>query len=249
MKTKNYFRLGVLIVLLAGINACTFFDKKQKSENESSNAEEIAEEINIPETGIVPADFVPEGFAFFEEIYGDLNNDGLEDCALIIKGTDKNKFVKDEYQGEFDRNRRGIIILFNKEEYYEAALENYTCFSSENEDGGAYIAPDLWIYIENGNLYFHYGHGKYGYWKYTFRYKNYDFELIGYDISNSRGPVIESEVSMNFLTKKKLTRVNVSTEADEEVFEETWDNIKVEKLIKLSEITDFDDFDFHSVEI
>lgn len=190
-----------------------------------------------------PADFLPKGFEVFEKINGDLNKDGIEDCVLIIKATDKNNIITDEYRGQLDRNRRGIIILFKKHDHYELAVKNYDCFSSENEDGGVYFAPELSVEIKNGNLYTHYAHGRYGYWKYTFRFQNSDFELIGYDQSESRGPIIASETSINFLTKKKQEKVNTyaNAEGEEEVFKETWINISVNKLIKLSEIKDFDE--------
>ncbi|BAV07409.1 hypothetical protein FLA_3434 [Filimonas lacunae] len=56
-----------------------------------------------------PADFVPKGYVFFEKVTGDLDKDSLEDCVLIIKGTDKSRFVNDEYRGKLDRNRRGVM--------------------------------------------------------------------------------------------------------------------------------------------
>jgi hypothetical protein len=191
-----------------------------------------------------PSDFLPKGYVIFEKITGDLNNDGIEDCILIIKGTDTNKIVTDEHRGKLDRNRRGIIILFNKKDHFELALKNYNCFSSENEDGGVYFAPELSIEIKKGNLYVHYGHGRYGYWEFTFRFNNSDFELIGYDETNG-GPVIESETSVNFLTKKKQEKVNTNENAQgrDEVFKVTRKNINVNKLIKLSEIKDFDELD------
>jgi hypothetical protein len=192
-----------------------------------------------------PIDFLPKAYVVFEKINGDLNKDSIEDCVLIIKATDKNNIVTDEYRGQLDRNRRGIIVLFNKNDHYELVVKNYDCFSSENEDGGVYFAPELYIEIREGNLYVHYGHGRYGYWNYTFRYHNSDFELIGYDQSDNRGPVIESEISINFLTKKKQEKVNTNEndEGGDEVFKETWINISIDKLIKLSEIKDFDELD------
>jgi hypothetical protein len=104
-----------------------------------------------------PSDFVPKGYVInkyeggisaegWDEIRGDLNKDGLEDAVLIIKGTDKSKIIQDEDRGTLDRNRRGIIVLLNKGNYYELASKNYSCFSSENEDGGAYFAPELCKY-------------------------------------------------------------------------------------------------------
>jgi len=191
-------------------------------------------------------EFLPAGYVIFDKVYGDLNKDGLEDCIVIIKGIDKNNIVKDEYRGELDRNRRGIIVLFNKKESYELAVKNYDCFSSENEDGGVYFAPELSVEIKKGNLYIHYGHGRYGYWDYTFRFQNSDFELIGYDSSDNFGPITNAQTSINFLTKKKLHRVNTNQNAEtdgEEIFKETWTKIKVDKLIKLSEVKDFDELE------
>ena len=191
-----------------------------------------------------PSDYLPKGYVIFEKIVGDLNKDGIEDCVLIIKGTDTSKIITDEYRGKLDRNRRGIIVLFNKKDHYELAVKNYNCFSSENEDGGVYFAPELSVEIKKGNLHVHYGHGRYGYWQYTFRFQNSDFELIGYDESNG-GVVIESETSINFLTKMKQKKVNTNENAQggDEVFKETWKKISVNKIIKLSEIKDFDELD------
>lgn len=203
-----------------------------------------------------PIDFLPKGYVIhkseggissesWNEIKGDLNNDELEDIVLIIKGTDKSKIIKDDNRGELDRNRRGIIILFNKGDFYELATKNYDCFSSENEDGGVYFAPELYVGIQNSKLYINYAHGRYGNWGYTFRYQNGDMELIGYDSYSSRGPVPQYEVSINFLTKKKLTRDNIYKDDDGDNhkvhYKETWENISVKKLRKLSEITDFDE--------
>lgn len=189
-----------------------------------------------------PADFLPTGYVVFEKINGDLNKDGKDDCVLIVKATNKDNFVINRFDEKVDRNRRGIIVLLKINDDYEVATINLDCFSSENEDGGVYFPPELTIEIKRGNLYVQYGHGRYGYWQYTFRYQNSDFELIGYDQSNG-GVVIESEVSINFLTKKKQLKVNTNENAEggDEVFKETWKNIAIDKLIKLSEIKDFDE--------
>jgi hypothetical protein len=192
-----------------------------------------------------PIDFLPKGYVVFKQINGDLNKDGIVDCVLIIKGTDTNNIVTDEYRGKLDRNRRGVIVLFKKKGLYELAIKNLDCFSSENEDGGVYFAPELSIEIKKGNLYFHYGHGRYGYWKYTFRFQKSDFELIGYDAIANYGPIINSETSINFSTKVKQTKVNTNENAasGEEVFKITSLKIKIDRLIKLSQIKDFDEID------
>jgi len=189
--------------------------------------------------------FLPKGYVLLDTIYGDLNKDGSVDCILLIKGTDKENIVQDEYRGELDRNRRGLIVLFNKGDNYKVAITNFGCFSSENEDGGVYSPPELSLYIKKGNLYIHYAHGRYGYWKYTFRFQNSNFELIGYDASDDSGPIVNNETSINFLTKRKQIKENTNKNAEggDEIFKETWENININKLINLSDIKDFDKLD------
>lgn len=192
------------------------------------------------------ADFVPKGYTIYEKKFGDLNKDGTEDCMIIIKKVDPANIVTDEHRGKLDMNRRGLIVLFKKNNGYELASKNYSCFSSENEEGGVYYAPELDVYAEKEKLYIHYAHGRYGYWTYTFRYGNSDFELIGYDGSSNSGPRVNSATSINFLTGKRLDRTNVneSAEGGDEVFEDTWKKEKPTRLMTLSEIKDFDELDF-----
>jgi hypothetical protein len=191
---------------------------------------------------IEPSEFIPTGYSEFEKHFGDLNKDGLNDCVLIIKNTDTANIVTNRFDKKVDRNRRGIIVLFKTEKGYQLADINFDCFSSENEDGGVYFPPELGIEIKNNKLYFLYGHGRYGYWKYTFRFQKSNFELIGYDSSSDRGPITMSETSINFLTRKKLIKENINKndEGGEENFKETWSDIEIGNLIKLSEIKDFD---------
>jgi len=193
-----------------------------------------------------PGAFVPKGFVVEEKIQGDLNKDGMNDCVLLIKGTDKKQIVKDEYRGELDRNRRGIIVLFSKNNQYEQAMKNDACFSSENEDGGVYYAPELSIEILKGNLLISYAHGRYGAWKYIFRHQNADFDLIGYDASYQNNfdtdYVTFDETTINLLSKKKLTRKVIKVDANgKETYKDNWKNIALIKRVKLSEINDFDE--------
>lgn len=199
-------------------------------------------------------DFIPKGYKLFEKISGDLNKDGLEDCVLIIKATRKDGFERD-YEGKLiDRNRRGIIILFTEKNGYKLASKNYNCFSSENEDGGNYFSPELWVEERKGNLYLRYCHGRYGYWEYCFRYQNSDFMLIGYEVSHDRGPVVLFKTSINFLTGIVYDDENINADkfdADsdddseiDEVFKRTVVKLKKKPLMKLSEIEDFDELRF-----
>lgn len=191
-------------------------------------------------------DFIPKGYVLYDTMYGDLNKDKLEDCILIIKGTNKEKIVTNRFDEIVDRNRRGIIILFKNESGYRKVIENLDCFYSENEDGGAYYPPQLSFKVVRGNLIIHYAHGRYGWWKYTFRYQDSNLKLIGYDYTNG-GAVTNYETSINFLTKKKLYRENINEESEgnDEVFKDTWSKIKIDKLLNLSEIKDFEELEMN----
>ena len=209
---------------------------------------EVTEEfISVETRAKNPNDLVRSDETIFEKIFGDLNNDGEEDCVIITKQTKNGAFVSIEEQSELDRNRRGILVAFKDGEYYNTILAIPDCFSSENEDGGVYFAPELSVEILKGNLKIRYEHGRYGWWQYIFRHRNNNFELIGYDINECRGPIIEKAVSINFLTKKRQTKVNVNENANpnegiKEIFEETWQDIVVNKLVNLTDIEDFDEF-------
>ncbi len=189
---------------------------------------------------------LPDGYSIFDKIVGDLNGDGVDDHVLIIKASEKENIVINRFDEEVDRNRRGILVYLTNADEAVLTTKNLNCFSSESEDGGVYFPPQLSIDIEKGKLFVHYSHGRYGYWKYTFRYQNSDFELIGFDSSTNYGPIINRKTSINFLTKKKLVRENVNQNAEvpgEEIFEETWEDIEIQKLYLLSEIKDFDELE------
>ena len=97
------------------------------------------------------------------------------------------------------------------------------------------------------NLYVFRGHGRYGYWEYTFRYRDSDLELIGFDIVYASGPITNGATSINYLTKKKIVETNINRYAEDEnakeVFKKTVTRIKASKLLRLSTIKDFDQLD------
>ena len=188
------------------------------------------------------SDLLPAGAVVFSETEGDLNNDGLPDKVVMIKGTDASRWVTDENRGRLDRNRRGILILFKTQNGYQLAAQNDTCFASENEEGGVYYAPELDLTVEKGKLYIHYAHGRYGYWRYTFWYQEGGFKLIGYDASDNQGPVVLAEASINFLTGKKIVKnnTNPNTYDGEEEFVTEKSNIAQKRLMDLEKVQDFE---------
>jgi len=188
--------------------------------------------------------YIPTSYTLFEAIQGDLNKDGLKDVVLIVKATDPIQWITDEYRGKLDRNRRGVVVLLNVKGHYQKVVQNLSLFSSENEDGGVYFAPELVPSIEKGLLKLHYAHGRYGYWAYQFRLEGRDMRLIGYDSSDNFGPYVNSETSVNFLTAKKLVRENLNKDLDSDPkFKEIWSKVNIAPMY-LSKIQDIDDLSF-----
>ena len=223
----KYLRFAALALLAACAPKDNNSDKKQAEQSPNLS------------------DFLPKGYVLAEKIGGDLNNDGLEDVVLLIKATDSSQVIQDEDRGTLDRNRRGIVVLFAKNGAYEAVVKNYDCFSSENEDGGVYFPPELSVEIKEGQLHFHYAHGRYGYWQYSFRHEASDFALAGYEASENRGPIVQRVVKLDFQNKKKLIRDNLNKDQEEgeEAFVDSTQDIALSKRLLLSEIKDFDTLD------
>ena len=67
--------------------------------------------------------------------FGDLNDDGLKDCVLIVKKSDTTNIVTNRSDKRVDRNRRGIIVLFKIDKGYQLADQNLDCLICGNEAG------------------------------------------------------------------------------------------------------------------
>jgi uncharacterized protein (TIGR02145 family) len=187
--------------------------------------------------------YIPDGSIVGDipgEVHGDLNGDGLEDCVLLIRSTDQSNIDNDDPHAP-DKNPLGIMIFFNTGNGYRLVFENRDGIPPPEYD--SQMMHDYSVEIKNGKLYIS-ERGRYGGEKYTFRYKNSEFELIGFDSYSEKfvSHITEKEVSINFLTKKRLTKVNVSEDDENEdkaVFKETWDVIKMDNPPKLLKSGDF----------
>jgi hypothetical protein len=203
------------------------------------------EQIRLQKDSLKYKALIPAKYQLNAAIHGDLNQDGQADLVLIVKQTDPNQWVINHFDEKVDRNRRGIMVFLHQNGKYQKLLQNLDCFSSENEDGGVYFAPELFFEIKKNLMKVNYGHGRYGYWNYTFRLQGQDLRLIGYNQSENHGPYTDYFTSINFLTQKKLFKENMNLENRDqpERFKETWSKIS-QKPIYLSQIKDFDELTF-----
>lgn len=205
------------------------------------------EQIRVEKDSVRFKNYIPARYTLFDSVHGDLNKDGIQDTVLIVKAVDPKQVVRNRFEDIVDRNRRGIIVLLGQKNKttYQILVKNLDCFSSDQEEGGVYFAPELYPEIKKGLLELNYGHGRYGYWGYKFRIEQNDMRLIGYDHSSNRGPMVESFTSLNFITAKKRYKDNINKHEPEktERFKETWSSIKVAPIY-LSKIKDFDELNF-----
>jgi hypothetical protein len=131
----------------------------------------------IPASGASYSAFVPTGYDTLAIARGDLNNDKLEDLALVLKSVkedDKDADPNVEPPG------RLLVILFKDSQGYITAAKSDSvilCFGC----GGIFGDPFAAIEIRKAVIIVdHYG-GSSWRWSYThrFRYQQNDFYLIG----------------------------------------------------------------------
>jgi len=99
-------------------------------------------------------DFVPKNWTTVDKAFGDLNDDKIADCAVVIKGNDKKFLNKNDGLGvhKFDTNPRMLIILFKNaaEKRYEIAEHSNTFIVIP--DSPTMSEPFQSVKIKNGVL-------------------------------------------------------------------------------------------------
>ncbi|MCQ2218870.1 MAG: hypothetical protein MJZ33_10405 [Paludibacteraceae bacterium] len=145
---------------------------------------------------------MPEGY-IFNGVFSscDVNKDGKTDYLLAIEGpynADELEYWKksrtegektshpnedvvddDNYEEVPKHAYEGIMLVINEgDTSFVSDIWNSGCFYAVDEDGGAYIAPDLVVSAHDDQLEIHYGFGRNGYWKYSFVYRDGNYQLI-----------------------------------------------------------------------
>ena len=205
---------------------------------------------NFPEKAKNIDGFIPKGWKTVLSAKGDLNNDKLEDVAIIIEKTDKANIVKNENLGSeyLNLNPRILLVLFKQKNgsYILAGKNDKGFIKSEGDKENPALMDTLDnISIKNNILKIKFNYFlSAGSWSvtqntFTFRFQNKKFELIGFD-NNSymRNSGNQEEFSINFSTNKvKITTgENISDEKANKPKEE-WKTIKANKKYVLDEMT------------
>jgi hypothetical protein len=134
----------------------------------------------------------------------DVNEDGLTDYLLNVKGTDPSNWEPYQFNEDslVDRNKRGFILVINRGDYFETDIRNYDCFPSENEDGGSSFPPELIIETNNKSLTINYEREVFGSWAYEFIYKKDNYVLTSYSRSMYRWGFFVKSQHFDFVNHK-----------------------------------------------
>lgn len=215
-------------------NATSMMDQKLDSDDSLAVMNDIANSV--------PSIYKIDGFW----IWADFDDDGLTDYLVKVRGTDEEAFVKPDWGCDtlVDRNPRGYLLVMNRNNRYVVTSYNYECFPSENEDGGVYFPPELFVEYDDNHhcLIVSYGHGRYGSWDYRFKYRDGDFVLVAEGRDESASWIVET-LYLEYIDYEKGIKKCSELENPDDVAEKQaptvykdWEE-KIEKreLVKMSE--------------
>jgi hypothetical protein len=201
-------------------------------------------------------DFVPKNWKIIAKAEGDLNTDRIADLVLVIEDTKEKNIVSNNGLGAstLNTNPRLLLVLFknNKNKFYldeknkinipsEGSIENSCLEDPFLSSKGIEITKGLlklslryWLSCGSWEININ---------DYTFRLKNNQFELIGYDtfsVHRASGEIDRS--SYNFVTKRKsiTTGENISEEDEKPITQ--WSTIVSKSKLTFGNIEKDPDF-------
>ena len=216
----------------------------------AEDEEPVVPEANYPAlavTGVSPEAFVPQGWFIETKAAGDLNGDGLEDFALVLRDKDPKNLLTGGMYGEtpFDTNPRLLAVVFADTAggAYRLGLENHSLIPRpDNPSQEDPLSESGGVSIDHGSLkvglylFMSAGGWDMGVTSYRFRYEKDDFRLIGYDNYNvNRGSGRINDVSINLLTGKVVIKVgSISDDKDKT----TVSTLKKNPVLRIGDVGD-----------
>jgi hypothetical protein len=206
----------------------------------------------LPAQAASAAGLIPAGWRQEILATGDLNEDGIDDLAILLRDEAPKNVLDNRGLGprRFDTNPRILAIAFGQagQGGYTLALQDHTLVrrpvTPTLED--AIAAPDD-VAIRRGTLrvtqHLFANAGSYGTTRptFTFRWQNRRFELIGYEsVSVNRGSGEMETISINYSTRRATVTLG-HIENDEEKTRRL--TIPARPPLSLGEIGDGLDFD------
>jgi hypothetical protein len=191
--------------------------------------------------------FLPMEWRIEIQKSGDLNGDGRDDFALVLRAMDDSNVIDMRGRGgpeNFDTNPRILMVaLADAAGGYDLALENHTLIARVTEPSGQDpLDPNGvqagGIEIKNGTLRVTLGYfgGNMGRNTFTFRFEMSGFRLIGFDsVDVERNSGKMNDVSINYLTQRmKRNTGHISDDKDKV----TWKTLPQKPQLTIGQIGD-----------
>ena len=122
----------------------------------------------IPETASAPAGFAPSGWVVEATVEGDLNGDGRNDAAIVIK-SGENRYDERTQRMRFARRALIVALREGNGSLHRSAVSDNAVL--DGNEGGVMGDPFQGVTIERGTIVIqHYG-GSRDRWSYTHRYR------------------------------------------------------------------------------
>lgn len=204
----------------------------------------------LPAQAASAAGFAPKGWPVEAEAKGDLNADGIDDLALVIRNNDPRNVITHDGFGPspFDSNPRILAVAFGEAGGgYRLAAENHDLVPRPESPTLEDPFGEGELTIAKGvlklKLHFFANAGGWTMFNSTFslRWQNARFELIGFDrflIRRNTGEV--EELSVNFMTRK--AKIGTGT-IDTDEMSTRWTKASSLKPLPLDRIGDGLEFD------
>jgi len=204
----------------------------------------------LPAQAASAAGFAPKSWRVEEEVKGDLNADGIDDLAVVLRNDDPRNVITHDGFGPspFNSNPRILAVAFGVAGGgYRLALENHTLIPRPEtptlEDPLAEGEMAIAKGVLKLKLHFFANAGGWTMFNstFSFRWQNGRFELIGFDrflIQRNTGEV--EELSINFSTRK--AKIGTGT-ADSDTTSTRWVKSSALKVLSIEQIGDGLEFD------
>jgi len=191
--------------------------------------------------------FVPMEWRIELKQTGDLNGDGRDDVAMVLRAIDERNVIDMRGQGgpeNYDTNPRILMVAFaNAAGGYDLALENHTLIARTTEPSAQdSLDPNGvqagGVEIKNGTLQVTLGYfgGNMGHFTYTFRFEKSEFKLIGYDgVDVERSKGVMSQVSINYSTRRMSRSVGSISDDKDKVI---WTKLPLKPLLTMPQLGD-----------
>ncbi len=164
--------------------------------------------------------------------YGDLNNDGVMDIAMVTQDT-MNEFALYRLEIFFTQKNGDKKLIVSTDKAIQPQYPNGRMQHTWGNGFGKLSIYNGVLWIETGLIRGHFEH--------KFRYQNNKFELIGYTYVNSDGLGKMYLVDYNLSTGSRIETLDYySTDKPKE---------RVEKIIKLNPLPDLVNFEQYTNEL